>query len=258
MKKVLISLGLAFPLVLGGASASADEKEIVVATAGDIKPFSYESKGQLTGYDIEVLKAADQLIEDYKVTFKKTSWESIFPGLDSGRYQAAANNLSYTEERAKKYLYSTAIAQNPLVLVSRPSEKLRTLSDLAGKTTHDDVGTSTAQLVEEWNKKQENQSSTIVYTGEDIGKRLFDLNEGKFDYLIFDKISIETLIKQKGYDLEVADLKTDLNPNNYIVFSKDAKDFASQFDKAVKKLYAKGELEKLSQTYLGGSYLPEQ
>ena len=53
--------------------AHAKEKKVVVATAGDIRPFSFEKKGQLTGYDIEVLKAADELMDDYRFSFKKTS-----------------------------------------------------------------------------------------------------------------------------------------------------------------------------------------
>ena len=68
-----------------------------------------------------------------RLNFKKTAWESIFPGVDAGRYQAAANNLSYTKERADKYLYSLPIAKNPLVLVSRKDKALTSLQDIAGK-----------------------------------------------------------------------------------------------------------------------------
>ncbi|HGQ8195478.1 TPA: transporter substrate-binding domain-containing protein, partial [Streptococcus pneumoniae] len=43
-----------------------------------------------------------------------------------------------------------------------------------------------------------------------------------------------------------------------IVFSSDQKEFKEKFDKALKELYQDGTLEKLSNTYLGGSYLPDQ
>ena len=87
---------------------------------------------------------------------------------------------------------------------------------------------------------------------------MLDLDSSEFDYLIFDKISVETIIKQKKLDLTVIDLKTDDNPNNYIIFSSDSKKLKLKFDKAVKKLYDKGVLETLSQKYLGGSYLPDK
>jgi len=94
--------------------------------------------------------AGEQLLERFE--FQKTAWESVFPGVDAGRYQAAANNLSYTKERADKYLYSLPIAKNPLVLVSRKDKVLTSLQDIAGKTTQDDTGTSTAKVVTDWNQ----------------------------------------------------------------------------------------------------------
>ena len=36
--------------------------------------------------------------------------------------------------------------------------------------------------------------------------------------LIFDKISVETIIKQKNLDLTSIELNTDDNPDNYIIF----------------------------------------
>ncbi|KXU14982.1 Cysteine ABC transporter, substrate-binding protein [Streptococcus infantis] len=192
-------------------------------------------------------------LDQYKIEFQKTAWESIFPGVDAGRYQAAANNLSYTKERADKYLYSLPIAKNPLVLVSRKDKALTSLQDIAGKTTQDDTGTSTAKVVTDWNQNHSDNPTTIQYSGEDVAKRLTDLANGEFDFLIFDKISVQKIIQDRGLDLESND-----NPNNYIIFSSDQKEFKEQFDKVLKELYQDGTLEKLSKTYLGSSYLPDQ
>ena len=121
---------------------TATPKTIVVATAGDVAPFDHEENGNLTGFDIEVLKAVDKKLSDYEIQFQRTAWESIFPGLDSGHYQAAANNLSYTRE--EKHLYSLLISNNPLVLVSNKKNPLTSLDQIAGKTTQEDTGTSNA------------------------------------------------------------------------------------------------------------------
>jgi polar amino acid transport system substrate-binding protein len=259
-KKVFKSLILvAIVLVLTACNKTTQqqaEKKITIATAGDIKPFSYEENGQLTGYDIEVIKAAFKNLSEYNIEFKTTSWESIFIGLDSGKFQAAANNLSYTEERANKYIYSYPIATNPLVLVVNKNSEIKSLNDISGKTTQDDTGTSTAQLVTNWNDQHTDNPSIINYTGEDVAKRLLDLSNNEFDYLIFDKISVETIIKQNAYDLKVIELDLEDNPNNYIIFSDDSDELAATFNDEIVKLYKNGTLEKLSQKYLGGTYLP--
>lgn len=254
---VLASLGLVACQDSGETASNQEKTPIVIATAGDIRPFAYEDGGDLTGYDIEVLKAAGKQLDKYEISFKTTAWESIFVGLDSGKFQGAANNLSYTEERAAKYLYSAPIAKNPLVLVVAPDSDIAGLDDIGGKTTQDDVGTSTAKLVEDWNSENTQNPSVINYSGEDVSKRLLDLSNGEFDYLIFDKISVQTILTQNGHDLKVIDLDTGSNPNNYLVFSSDSKAFQEDFNQALKTLYEDGTLEKLSQTYLGGSYLPD-
>ena len=264
MKKLFLLFAISPLLVACGqakqdsaSTSTASPKTIVVATAGDIPPVDFERDGSLTGYDVEVLKAVDEKLDQYKIEFQKTAWESIFPGVDAGRYQAAANNLSYTKERADKYLYSLPIAKNPLVLVSRKDKALTSLQDIAGKTTQDDTGTSTAKVVTDWNQNHSDNPATIQYSGEDVAKRLTDLSNGEFDFLIFDKISVQKIIQDRGLDLNVVDLESNDNPNNYIIFSSDQKEFKEQFDKVLKELYQDGTLEKLSKTYLGGSYLPD-
>ena len=56
----------------------------------------------------------------------------------------------------------------------------------------------------------------------------------KFDFLIFDKISVQKIIQDRGLDLNVVDLESNDNPNNYIIFSSDQKEFKEQFDKVSK------------------------
>ena len=261
MRKIVLLL-IILPLLAACSHQSTPQKNsspktITVATAGDVPPFAYEENSNLTGYDIEVLKAIDEKLSDYEIHFQRTAWESIFPGLDSGHYQAAANNLSYTKERADKYLYSLPLSKNPLVLVSNKKNPLTSLEQIAGKTTQEDIGTSNAQFINNWNQKHTENPATIHYSGEDIGKRIFDLSNGDFDFLIFDKVSVQKIIKERGLDLSVVDLPSTDSPNNYIIFSSEEKAFKEQFDNALRELYQDGTLEKLSNTYLGGSYLPD-
>ena len=117
---------------------------------------------------------------------------------------------------------------------------------------------SNAQFINNWNQKHTDNPATIDFSGEDIGKRILDLANGEFDFLVFDKVSVQKIIKDRGLDLSVVDLPSADSPNNYIIFSNDQKEFKEKFDKALKELYQDGTLEKLSNTYLGGSYLPDQ
>ena len=70
--------------------------------------------------------------------------------------------------------------------------------------------------------------------------------------------NFQKIIQDRGLDLNVVDLESNGNPNNYIIFASDQNEFKEQFDNVLKELYQDGTLEKLSKTYLSGSYLPDQ
>ena len=243
MKKFSLLLAILPFLVACGNQAAPKETSsqntIVVATAGDVPPFDYEDKGNLTGFDIEVLKAVDEKLSDYEIQFQRTAWESIFPGLDSGHYQAAANNLSYTKERAEKYLYSLPISNNPLVLVSNKKNPLTSLDQIAGKTTQEDTGTSNAQFINNWNQKHTDNPARIDFSGEDIGKRILDLSNGEFDFLVLTRYPFKRLSRTVAQTSQFVDLPSADSPNNYIVFSSDQKEFKEKFDKVLKELLSR-------------------
>ena len=111
------------------SEATSGKKEIIVATNASPKPFNYEENGKLTGYEIEVVRAIFKDSDKYKVKFETTEWSGIFAGLDSDRYQMAVNNISYTKERAGKYLYAAPIAKNPNVLVVKKDGEWRVVDE---------------------------------------------------------------------------------------------------------------------------------
>ena len=50
-------------------------------------------------------------------SLRRQSGQESFAGLDADRYNMAVSNISYTKERAEKYLYAAPTAKNPNVLV---------------------------------------------------------------------------------------------------------------------------------------------
>lgn len=129
MKRMKI-LFLALAVLLAGASLSAyaDSKEtLVVATDSDTAPFTYKKGNSFKGYDIDVVKAIFKGSK-YKVTFKTVPFDSITVGLDAGKYDLAANDYNYNEERAQKYLFSDPISRSNYAITSAKGKKYTSLS----------------------------------------------------------------------------------------------------------------------------------
>lgn len=266
-------LTLASGLVLAACSTSSSEKTadssdaaagkqvVTLATVGTTKPFSFEKDGQLTGYDIEVAKAVFEGSDKYEVKYQTTEWSSIFAGLDSDKYQIGANNISYSDERAEKYLYSAPIATNPLVLAVHKDSGIKSFEDIVGKSTQVVQGTGTAAILEEYNQDNPDAQTNINYTKENIAPTLLNLDNGKFDYKIFEAQSVKTIVEEQGLNnIEILelDLETGANPYVYFLFAQGQEDLQSFVNGRIQELYADGTLEKLSQEFLGGSYLPAE
>ena len=277
MKKIvkyssLAALGLVAAGVLAACSggdkkdsasseaATHGKKEIVVATNASPKPFNYEDNGELTGYEIEVVRAIFKDSDKYDVKFEKTEWSGVFAGLDADRYQMAVNNISYTKERAEKYLYAAPTAKNPNVLVVKKDDSsIKSLDDIGGKSTEVVQGTTSAKQLEDYNKQHADNPTVLNYTKADFQQIMSRLSDGQFDYKIFDKIGVETVIKNQGLDnLKVIELPSDQQPYVYPLLAKGQDELKSFVDKRIQELYKDGTLEKLSKQFFGDTYLPAE
>ena len=271
MKKIvkyssLAALGLVAAGVLaacsGGAKKeeAASKKEIIVATNASPKPFNYEENGELTGYEIELVRAIFKDSDKYDVKFEKTEWSGVFAGLDADRYQMAVNNISYTKERAEKYLYAAPTAKNPNVLVVKKDDSsIKSLDDIGGKSTEVVQGTTSAKQLEDYNKQHSDNPTVLKYTKADFQQIMGRLSDGQFDYKIFDKIGVETVIKNQGLDnLKVIELPSDQQPYVYPLLAKGQDELKTFVDKRIKELYKDGTLEKLSKQFFGDTYLPAE
>src|SRR5690606_36296519 len=91
--------------------------------------------GDLTGFDVEVIEAVAEEL-GLKVSFQETQWDAIFAGLDAGRFDVIANQVTINDERSAKYLFSAPYTVSPgVIVVADDDDSITSFDDLAGKTT---------------------------------------------------------------------------------------------------------------------------
>jgi polar amino acid transport system substrate-binding protein len=86
------------------------------------------------------------------VDLQVTSWENLFIGLDSAKYDAGFSNVTVTEERKQKYDFATYRQDN----ISFEARKgtgwtVKTGKDIAGKTIAVGSGTNQEKILVDWN-----------------------------------------------------------------------------------------------------------
>lgn len=235
---------------------------VVAATSGTSNPFSYEKDGNLTGYDVEVLKAVFEGLPEYKLEIQTIEFEGILNGLDNGRFQLGANNFSSNAQRREKYNFSLPIIENANVFVVRKDDDtLKSLDDLKGYKAVTEVGNSGATLLENYNEQHPDAKSDIIYTDENFVKQFEGIEAGKYDVRIISRVSAEKAIREHGFtNLKIVPFSTEnSDPGSYILFSKSAdSSLLDAVNKRIKEIYEDGTLKKISEEQLGGNYLPKK
>ncbi|MBQ4085207.1 MAG: transporter substrate-binding domain-containing protein [Clostridia bacterium] len=149
---LLLSLTVATAETEGDLLARIQAKgEIVIATEGAWAPWTYHDENdKLVGFDVEIAEAIAAKL-GVTAKFEECPWDSIFAGLDAGRYDIAANGIELTAERAEKYNFSTPYGYIRTALIVRgDNEEIATFEDLAGKSTANSIASTYMTLAESY------------------------------------------------------------------------------------------------------------
>jgi cystine transport system substrate-binding protein len=223
-----------------------DAGVLVVGTEGTYRPFSFHEggSGDLTGYDIEVITAvADELGVD--VEFEETQWDGIFGGLDAGRFDVIANQVSINEERLEDYDFSTPYTVSPGVLVvAEDTTDITSLEDLDGRT-------SAQSLTSNWYEVAESYGASVEAV-EGWAQAAELLRQGRVDATVNDELTFLDYEQTEGGDtgLKIVD-ETDDASENAFAFRKGSEDLVEAVDAALEDLRAEGTLAEISEKYFG-------
>jgi len=121
---------------------------------GGTPPLVFTADDNKTPIGVEVDLAylfADAL--GLKVEPQVTSWENVFIGLDSRRYEAALSNITVTEKRKEKYDFATYRKDDIAFEAKKGGDwKVSSGKDIAGKTIAVGSGTNQEKILVDWNE----------------------------------------------------------------------------------------------------------
>lgn len=89
-----------------------------------------------------------------KPQFEEVSWENLFVGLDSSKFDAVLSNVTVTEERKEKYDFATYRLDNIAFEAKKGSGwEVKEPADVAGKTISVSSGTNQEKILVEWSEE---------------------------------------------------------------------------------------------------------
>ena len=125
--------------------------KLVVALEGAWQPWSYhDSSDTLVGYDVEVSRAIAEKL-GVEPEYVESDWDSLFAGLDAGRFDIVCNGVEGTDERAKTYDFTTPYGYiHTALAVRKDNEDIKSFEDLKGKTTANSLASTYMELAESY------------------------------------------------------------------------------------------------------------
>ncbi len=232
------------------ASSAADDYGLVtpgtltVATEGTYRPFTFHDEtGDLVGFDVEIAEAvADKL--GLEIVFQETQWDAIFAGLDAGRFDVIANQVSINPEREEKYLFSEPYTVSPgVIVVAEDDDSISSFDDLAGKTTAQSLTSNWYELATE--------SGATVEAVEGWAQAVALLQQGRVDATVNDNLTFLDYEKSEGpTGLKIA-AETDDPAYNAFALTQDKSALVEAIDAALAELREEGVLAEISEKYFG-------
>lgn len=91
---------------------------LTVGTEGAYEPFEYYQDGEITGFDIDLIKAvADEL--DLEVDYQVVEFDTIIPGVSSGtKYDVGIAGITVTPERAEEIEFTDSYYMDDQAIVT--------------------------------------------------------------------------------------------------------------------------------------------
>ena len=124
---------------------------LIVALEGAWQPWSYHDESDtLVGYDVEVSRAIAEKL-GVEPEYVESDWDSLFAGMDAGRYDMVCNGVEITEERSKTYDFTTPYGYiHTALAVKKDNDSITSFEDLDGKTTANSLASTYMELAESY------------------------------------------------------------------------------------------------------------
>ena len=140
----LLGLVLALGLSVIPAFSQTPPNPFRVATEATFPPFEFQQGGQLTGFDIDLMRAIGKEA-DLNIDFRNLPFDGIIPALQARTVEAAISGMTITAERAQAISFSRPYFRAGLAIAVREDNKtIKNFEDLKGKKIAVQIGTTGA------------------------------------------------------------------------------------------------------------------
>ena len=219
--------------------------KLVVALEGAWQPWSYhDASDTLVGYDVEVSRAIAEKL-GVEPEYVESDWDSLFAGLDAGRFDMVCNGVEVTDERALTYDFTTPYGYiHTALAVRKDNTDITSFEDLKGKTTANSLASTYMELAESY--------GATVQGIDTLEETIQLLTAGRIDATLNADVSFyDYLNVHPDADFKLVAQTAEASHVAIPVLKSEDTAYLDALNTAIEELRADGTLKTLSEKYFG-------
>jgi glutamine transport system substrate-binding protein len=220
----------------GNGSDSDEEKTLRVVTDAAYAPFEYQDKGEIVGFDIDLVNAVAKEA-GYKIDVAHTGWDPIFVELEKKIADIGISSITINDERKKTYDFSVPYFLSTNMIMVPEGSYIKSAEDLKDKKVAVQNATTGQEAVEGLLGKNSSQIKKF----ENNNLAILELKAGGADAVVADNTVIEEYAKNNPNDkFVIIEDKGAFDQEFYgMMFTKGSK-IKADFDKALNEILDNG------------------
>ncbi len=206
----LIKLLVLMSIILLAACGTDSKEKLAVATDAAFAPFEYMDKGEMVGFDVDLLAAVmEEAGFDYEL--KNTGWEPMLASVQGGDADLAIAGITINEDRKETYDFSSPYFESTHMVVFPEGENITSAEDIKGLKIGVQTGTTGADAAE----KIVGQNDASISKYESNSLAFMSLGSGDVDVVVTDNVVASEYVKN--------------NPEAEVDMINDQEAFESEF-----------------------------
>jgi glutamine transport system substrate-binding protein len=246
LKLLTTFLVMAFMLILtacgssetsgNGDDSGKEKKKLRVVTDAAYAPFEYQDKGEIVGFDIDLIKAVAKEA-GYEIDIAHTGWDPIFVELEKKIADIGISSITINDDRKKTYDFSVPYFLSTNKIMVPEGSDIKSAEDLKDKTVAVQNATTGQEAVEGLLGKNSSQIKKF----ENNNLAILELKAGGADAVVADNTVIEEYAKNNPNDKFIIIEDKDAFAQEFygLMFSKGSK-IKADFDKALNEVFDNG------------------
>lgn len=215
--------------------------KLTMATNASFPPYEYYDGKTIVGIDAEIAALIAEKL-GLELVIEDTEFNSIIPGVQSGKYDIGMAGMTADEDRLKDVDFSTSYAKGVQVVIVKDGGSINSLDDLEGKK----IGVQEATTGDIYASDDFGDDAVVRYANGGVAVEA--LKSGKVDCVIIDNEPAKAYVAaNEGLKI----LETSYADEDYaICFKKGNTEIKEAVDKALVELINEGKVKEIVEKYI--------